>query len=128
MWKHNDTSWFGFSVSIKLDFRTIIFYFYFTVCYVQRLYQQKVQICLLDENQYLYSSYAGKKGGKSKYWRCAQRTLFKCEAKCSTQNDNLKNFQGEHNHGPNFEILKDFSNVGPNISNVYQITNKDFPE
>merc|ERR1712129_201078 len=98
--------------------RTILFYFYFTDRYVQRLYQHKVQICLLDESQYLYSSYAGKKGGMSKYWRCAQRTLFKCEAKCSTRNDNLTNFQGEHNHGPNFEILKDFSNV-------YQ-TNKDF--
>ena len=92
------------------NFYFLIFAF-FTVRYVQRLYRNKVQICLLDENQYLYSSYAGKKGGKSKYWRCAQRTLFKCEAKCSTHNDNLKNFQGEHNHGPNFEILKDFSNV-----------------
>merc|ERR1719362_1331078 len=101
------------------------------VRYVQRLYQHKgehkVQTCLLDENQYLYSSYAGKKGGKSKYWRCAQRVLFKCEAKCSTINDNLKNFQGEHNHGPDFERLKDYSNVGPHFSNVYQ-TNKDFPE
>ena len=90
------------------------FYFYLTVRCVQRLYRNKVQICLLDENQYLYNtnfSYEGKKGGKTKYWRCAQRR-FKCEAKCSTINDNLKNFQGEHNHGPDFDILKDFSNVG----------------
>ena len=109
------------------NFYFLIFAF-FTVRYVQRLYRNKVQICLLDENQYLYSSYAEKKGGRTKFWRCAQRTLFKCEAKCSTLNYNLKNFSGEHNHGPDFERLKDFSNVNPNFSNVYQITNKDFPE
>ena len=93
-----------------------IFLFIFAVRFVERLYQQKIQICLLDDNQYLYSGYSNsRKTAKTKFWRCAQRTQFKCEALCTTIFDRMKNFKGVHNHGPNFDettmALKVIENV-----------------
>ena len=78
----------------------VSFSLYFAVQYVQRYCKNKSQICLLDGNGYVYS--CCRKFGGSKYWRCIQRTLSKCEAKCTTFYDRMKTTKGFHNHGPTY--------------------------
>jgi len=70
------------------------------VQFCQKEYHGKTQICLVDENGYVYS--LKQRIGEGRDWRCSRRTEFKCQAKCSTLNRRLKKVSGQHNHGPTF--------------------------
>jgi len=74
------------------------------VQYIQKRYQQRIQTCLLDENNYVYSRVNTKPRSNGIYsqWRCISRKTCKCAATCSTLNDRLRSFNGEHNHAPTF--------------------------
>merc|ERR1711997_499011 len=76
------------------------------VQYVQKLFtgNSRTQICLLDENNYVYSIRNKVNGlqGFTTNWRCTSERHSKCQARCSTFNDRLKSFKGEHNHAPTF--------------------------
>jgi len=76
------------------------------VQYVQKLFKRgsRAQICLLDENNYVYSCKHKAQGryGAFANWRCINMTSNKCPARCSTLNDRLKSVKGEHNHAPTF--------------------------
>ena len=78
----------------------------FAVQYVQKLFKRgsRAQICLLDENNYVYSCKHKAQGryGAFANWRCINMTSNKCPARCSTLNDRLKSVKGEHNHAPTF--------------------------
>ena len=82
------------------------FFFLFAVQYVQKLFtgNSRTQICLLDENNYVYSIRNKVNGlqGFTTNWRCTSERHSKCQARCSTFNDRLKSFKGEHNHAPTF--------------------------
>jgi len=78
------------------------------VQYVQKLFKysdnSRTQICLLDENNYVYSikNKTQVEHGFIVNWRCSSMKKSKCQARCSTFNDRLKSFRGEHNHAPTF--------------------------
>jgi len=74
------------------------------VQYVQKRYQQRIQTCLLDENNYVYSrvNTRVKSTGIYSQWRCVNRKTCTCPATCSTLNDRLRSFNGVHNHAPTF--------------------------
>ena len=76
------------------------YFFHFAVQFCQKEYHGKTQICLVDENGYVYS--LKQRIGEGRDWRCSRRTEFKCQAKCSTLNRMLKKVSGQHNHGPTF--------------------------
>jgi hypothetical protein len=76
------------------------YFFHFAVQFCQKEYRGKTQICLVDENGYVYS--LKQRIGEGRDWRCSRRTEFKCQAKCSTLNRRLKKVSGQHNHGPTF--------------------------
>ena len=80
------------------------FFFLFAVQYVQKRYQQRIQTCLLDENNYVYSRVNTriKSTGIYSQWRCVNRKTCTCPATCSTLNDRLRSFNGIHNHAPTF--------------------------
>ena len=81
-------------------------FFLFAVQYVQKLFKgnSRTQICLLDENNHVYSIRNKVQGlqGFTTNWRCTSMSHSKCQARCSTFNDRLKKFKGEHNHAPTF--------------------------
>ena len=64
----------------------------------------RTTICLLDENNYVYSikNKTQVEHGFIVNWRCSSMKKSKCQARCSTFNDRLKTFKGEHNHAPTF--------------------------
>ena len=73
---------------------------------MQKIYKgnARTQICLLDENSYVYSlkHKAMGRNGFFARWRCVNMNGTKCQARCSTLKDRLKSARGEHNHGPTF--------------------------
>ena len=81
---------------------------FFAVQYVQKIFKysdnSRTQICLLDENNYVYSikNKTQVEHGFIVNWRCSSMKKSKCEARCSTFNDRLKSSKGEHNHAPTF--------------------------
>jgi hypothetical protein len=83
-------------------------FFPFAVQYVQKIFKysdnSRTQICLLDENNYVYSikNKTQVEHGFIVNWRCSSMKKSKCEARCSTFNDRLKSSKGEHNHAPTF--------------------------
>ena len=116
MWKHHDScEW-----ELKMNKFLIIFrlamwlnffwwkIFLFAVQYVQKIFKysdnSRTQICLLDENNYVYSikNKTQVEHGFIVNWRCSSMKKSKCEARCSTFNDRLKSSKGEHNHAPTF--------------------------
>ena len=81
-------------------------FFLIAVQYVQKIFKgnSRTQLCLLDENHYVYSIKNKTQGkhGLFANWRCTSMTQSRCQARCTTVNDQLKNFKGEHNHAPTF--------------------------
>ena len=61
----------------------------------------RTTICLLDDNGYVYSHKHLQKSkfGSTRYWNCV---FTKCQGKCATLNNQIKNFTGVHLHGPTF--------------------------
>jgi len=57
------------------------------------------KLCLLDGFGNLYKQTSNK--GRIKYWACINRNSSDCDARCSTLDNSLKSFTGNHNHAPN---------------------------
>merc|ERR1712210_90324 len=91
-------------LEIKIYKVKTFLFFLFAVQYVQKRYQQRIQTCLLDENNYVYSRVNTriKSTGIYSQWRCVNRKTCTCPATCSTLNDRLRSFNGIHNHAPTF--------------------------
>ena len=116
MWKHHDSCERELTMNKFLIFCRLVMwlnffderFFLFAVQYVQKLFKYsdntRTQICLLDENNYVYSikNKTQVEHGFIVNWRCSSMKKSKCQARYSTFNDRLKSFRGEHNHAPTF--------------------------
>ena len=77
---------------------------FFAVRFVQKYYGLKLQTCLLDENNYVYSSHQKpKNSSQSEVWKCINKVSSKCSVRCTTLNNELTSASGEHNHPPTFD-------------------------
>jgi len=74
---------------------------FFAVRFVQKYYGLKLQTCLLDANNYVYSSH--QKSKNSSQWKCINKVSSKCSVRCTTLNNELSSASGEHNHPPTFD-------------------------